>query len=190
MYGCASLLHWVYVLESVRMGASFWDSILVYILGESISHPFDFCEKDEWPFFKISGSLPYLSFHTFLCDLSPCFDVGWPSLVFLSFCLLLSLFYSSISLYLIWFFYFLILFDVWLGFSIHTLFLLIWYVIHLLSFSMWKSLGPQLMMFSTHCVSCMKGIGIISLGSLILVSFHFFHPITSAYVTSCVLRPP
>ena len=44
---------------------------------------------------------------------------------FLSFCLLLSLFYSSIPLYLIWFLFFLILLDVWLRFNIHTLFLLI-----------------------------------------------------------------
>ena len=108
---------------------------------------------------------------------------------FLSICLLLSLFYSSISLYLIWFLFFLILLDVWLGFGIHTLFLLIWYVIHLLSFFMWESLGLQLMMFSMHCISCMRGMGIISLGLLSLVSFCFFHPITLAYVTSQVLRP-
>ena len=88
------------------------------------------------------------------------------------------------------FFIFFIMLDVWLGFSIHTLFLLIRYVIHLLSFSMWESLGPQLMMFSTHCVSCMRGMGIISLGSLSLVFFHFFHHITSTYVTSRVLKPP
>ena len=30
VYGRAGLLHWVYVLERVRMRASFWDSILVY----------------------------------------------------------------------------------------------------------------------------------------------------------------
>ena len=85
--------------------------------------------------------------------------------------------------------FFLILLDVWLGFGIHTLFLLIWYVIHLLSFFMWESLGLQLMMFSMHCISCMRGMGIISLGLLSLVSFCFFHPITLAYVTSQVLRP-
>ena len=79
----------------------------------------------EWPFCRISGSLPYLSLHPFLCDLSSCFDVDWPSLTFLSFCLLLSLSYSFISLYLIWFLSFLVLLDVWLGFSIHTVLLLI-----------------------------------------------------------------
>ena len=64
----------------------------------------------------------------FGCDYFPCFDAGWPSLTFLSFYLLLSLSYSSISLYLIWFPSFLILLNVWLRFSIHTLFLLIRYV--------------------------------------------------------------
>ena len=168
----------------------FWDSILVYILGESMSRPLDFCERGEQPILRISGSLPYSSLHPSLCDLSSCFVVGWPLLTFLSFCFFLSLFYYSISLYLIWFLYFLILLDVWLGFNIYTLFLLIRYVIHLLSFSMWESLGPRLMMFSMHCVSCMRGMRIISLGSLSLVSFYFFHPITSTYVTSRVLRPP
>ena len=57
-------------------------------------------------------------------------------------------------------------------------------------FFVWEPLGPWLMMFSTHWVSCMRGMGIISLGSLSLVSFHFFHPITLAYVTSRVWRPP
>ena len=45
--------------------------------------------------------------------------------LFYYFRLLLSLFYSSISLYFVLFISFLILLDVWLGFSIHTLFLLL-----------------------------------------------------------------
>ena len=59
----------------------------------------------------------------FRCDHFPCFDVSWPSLIFLSSRLLLSLFYSSVWPYLIGFHYFLILLDVRHGFSIHTLFL-------------------------------------------------------------------
>ena len=59
------LFLWVYVLERVRMGASLWDSILVYILGESMSNPFDFCERGKRPFLRISGSLPYSSLHPF-----------------------------------------------------------------------------------------------------------------------------
>ena len=75
--------------------------------------------------------------------------------------------------------------------SISTLYSFLFDVsIHLLSLFVWGPLSLGLMTFSTHCISCMRGMGIISLGSLSLVSFHFFHPITSAYVTSCVLRPP
>ena len=172
------------------MGAYFWDSILVYILGESMSRPFNFCERCERPFFKISGSLPYSSLHPFLCDLSLCFDAGWPSLTFLSLRLLLSLFYSSISLYLIWFLSFIILHNVWLGFSIHTLFLLIRYV-HpfIITF---RVVTPRFatrdVFYTLHLMH--EGMGIISLGPLSLVSFRFFHPITLVYVTARVLRPP
>ena len=62
--------------------------------------------------------------------------------------------------------------------------------ISLSSLFVWGPLGLGLMTFSMHCISCMRGMGIISLGYLSLVSFRFFHPITLAYVTSCVLRPP
>ena len=62
--GCASLLHWVYVLERVRIGASLWDYILVYF-GWEYELPIHFCERGERPFFSISGSLLYPSFHLF-----------------------------------------------------------------------------------------------------------------------------
>ena len=89
-------------------------------------------------------SLDHCSIHHsvyFGCDYFPCFDVDWPSLIFLSLRLLLSLFYSFVSLYLIFylcfitpflpyltrFLSFLILLDVWLEFSIRTSCLLIRY---------------------------------------------------------------
>ena len=65
VYGRASLLHWVYALERVRMGTSFWDSILVYVLGDSMSRLFDFCDKCERPLFRIFGSFLYSSSHLF-----------------------------------------------------------------------------------------------------------------------------
>ena len=190
MYGCAGLLHWVYVLERVRMGTSFWDSILVYILGKSMTCPFDFYERCKRPFFRISKSLPYSSLHQFLCDLPPFIEAGWSSLTFLSLCFLLSLFYYSISLHLIWFLFFLILLDVWIRFNTHTLFLLNWYVYSFIIIFRVGILRSTTHMVSTHCISCMRGYGIISLGLLSLVSFRFFHPIALAYFTSCVLRPP
>ena len=75
--------------------------------------------------------------------------------------------------------------------SVSTLYSFLFDVtIYLSSLFVWGSLGLELMTFSTHCISCMRGMGIISLGSLGLVSFHFFHPINLAYVTSRVWRPP
>ena len=62
--------------------------------------------------------------------------------------------------------------------------------IPLSSLFVWGSLGPRLMIFSTHCISCMRGMGIISLRLLNLVSFCWFHPKTLVYVMSRVLRPP
>ena len=65
VYRRASSLHWVYVLERVRMGTSFWDSILLYVMGDSMDRLFDFCERDERFFFSIFGSLLYPSFYLF-----------------------------------------------------------------------------------------------------------------------------
>ena len=54
---------------------------------------------------------------------------------------------------------------------------------------LWLTLSPWLMRFfyALHLVH--KGMGLI-IGYLSQVSLHFFHPITLAYVTSHVLRPP
>ena len=105
----------------------------------------------------------------------------------------ISLFHF-ISFCLIWFLSFLNLLDVRLRFNIHTLFLLILLIfdmsIPLLSLFMWKPLGLGLMRFSMDCILCMRGMGIVSLGLLSIVSFSFFHPITLAYISSQVLSPP
>ena len=173
MYGRASLLHWVHVLERVRMRASFWDSILVYF-GWEYESPIRFGEKGKWFFFSISRSLLYPSSHLFWMWL---LSMLWCGLIITHFSISLSSFIFVLFLHFTLphlFFSFLILLDVWFGFNIHTLFLFIWYVIHLLSLFVWGSLGPRLMMFSTHCISCIRGMGIISLGLLSLVSFHFF----------------
>ena len=190
MYGCASLLHWVYVLEKVRMRAYLWYSILVYILGESMSRRFDFCESCEWSFFRISRSFPYSSLYPFLCDLSPCFDASWPSFTFLSFCFLIYLcfitpFRSTSSN-----FFFLILLDVCLRFSTHTLFLLNRYVhSYIITFlvGILRSATHDVL-YAFHLMH--EGMGIISLRFLSLVSFHFFHLKILAYVMSHILKPP
>ena len=88
-------------------------------------------------------------------------------------------------------FFFLILLDVWLKFNIHILFLLI-RCVHsfIITFCVGILRSATHEVFSTHCISCMKGMRIISLRFFSLVSFHFFHLISLAYVTSRVLRPP
>ena len=55
--------------------------------------------------------------------------------------------------------------------------------------SLWLLLSPWLMRFFYALHLIHEGTGLI-IGYLSLVSFHFFHPITLAYVTSRVLRPP
>ena len=65
-----------------------------YILGESMSRPFDFCETSEQPFFSISGSLLYPPSHLFrmwLLSMLWCklpithFSISLPSSIFILF---------------------------------------------------------------------------------------------------------
>ena len=51
-------------------------------------------------------------------------------------------------------------------------------------------LRSRLMGFTIHVAFHIWGHGFLIIGYLSLVSFHFYYPITLAYVTSCVLRPP
>ena len=110
---------------------------------------------------------------------------------FLSICLLLSLFYSSISLYLIWFLFFLILLDVWLRLNIHTLYLLIWYghfFIIIFHVGILRSTTHDVF-YALHLMHEGYEDYIIGIFEPSFLSF-FFHLITLAYVTSHVLRPP
>ena len=50
-----------------------------------------------------------------------------------------------------------------------------------------RSMAHEIFFYALHLIH--EGMGLI-IGYLSLVSFHFFHPITLAYVTSRVLRPP
>ena len=65
--------------------------------------------------------------------------------------------------------------------------------IPLTSFFMWEPPGPWLVRFSMHCISCMRGMGIISLGLLSLVSSLFLLPyyLSQRYVLclKTILRP-
>ena len=131
--------------------------------------------------------LHYIHFHvTYLHALIQVDHHSFSYLFVFSYLYLIPLFYSTSSDFF--------LLSSWLMFdlgSASTLYYCLFDVSTLLlSLFMWGSLGPRLMTFSMHCISCMRGMRIISLGSLSLVSFHFFNPTTLAYVTSRVLRPP
>ena len=60
----------------------------------------------------------------------------------------------------------------------------------LLSYSHWAPSGPWLLRFSIHVAFHTWGHGFLIIEYLDLVFLHFYHPITLAYVTSHVLRPP
>ena len=69
--------------------------------------------------------------------------------------------------------------------------LMVWpFILSLISLSTFplKLLSPWIMRFSYAIHLVHEGTGLI-IGYLSLVSLHFFHPITLAYVTSRVLRP-
>ena len=155
-----------------------------------MSCPFDFCERGERPFFSISGSLLYPSFHLFRTWL---FSMLWCRLIITHFSI------SLLSPIFILFLHFTLphlisLFShpAWcLTWVQHLHFILTYSICH--SFIIIFHLG--ILRSATHDVFyalclMLRGMGIISLGSLSLVSFYFFHPITSTYVTSRVLRPP
>ena len=59
-----------------------------------------------------------------------------------------------------------------------------------MSHSCWAHSSPWLTSFSIHVAFHIWGHGFLIIGYLSLVSFHFYYPITLAYVTSRVLRPP
>ena len=141
-------------------------------------------------FFSISGSLLYPSFYLFWMWL---LSMLWYRLTITHFSISPSSFYP----YFIPPFHYIssnfilfsscLMFDMSSASALHAC--LFDVTIHLSLLFVWGPLGPGLMKFSTHCISCTRGMGIISLGSLSLVSFHFFHLITLAYVTSRVWRP-
>ena len=155
-----------------------------------MSHPFEICERGEWLFFSTFEYLLYPSFYLFRMWL---LSMLWCELTISHFSISLSSFIFVLFLHFTLphlFFSFLLL-DVWFGFNVHTLFLLI-RCVHsfIITFCVGILRSATHEVFSTHCISCMKGMRIISLRFFSLVSFHFFHLISLAYVTSRILRPP
>ena len=155
-----------------------------------MSHPFEICERGEWLFFSTFEYLLYPSFYLFRMWL---LSMLWCELTISHFSISLSSFIFVLFLHFTLphlFFSFLILLDVWFGFNVHTLFLLI-RCVHsfIITFRVGTPRsGTYDVFYALHFMH--EGYGVISLGSLSLVSFHFFHPITLTYVTPCVWRLP
>ena len=122
VYIRGDFLHWIHVLVGVCIYLFLPKIYLVMPMfsSENVSHLFYSYEKGEQPFPRVSGFLPYSSFHPFLIWL---FFMLWCGLTIT--CFPLSSFHCFVSFYRIWFLSFLILLDAWLRFNIHALFLLI-----------------------------------------------------------------
>ena len=100
LYVCCIILLWACVCmwrftslglcvnESLYMSSHISTFYLILswwiFFGKNMSCPCAFCERGKWPFFSISKYWPYPSFHPFLCDFSPCFDMDRPVLTFFS----------------------------------------------------------------------------------------------------------
>ena len=154
-------------------------------------------EWDEWPSPRDSRSLSFPSLHSLLMWLHSMFDLSWSSLLFVY-----SLFRSHLH-HCLWFILFASppcsfptltysRFDIslasFLRISLSIWFASLsyyWYYIHI-----GATPSPWLKRFSIHVAFYTWGHEFLIIGYLGLVSFLFYYPITLAYVTSRVLRPP
>ena len=154
-------------------------------------------EWDEWLSPKGSGSLSLPSLHSLLMWLHSMFDLSWSSLFFRIF--IVSLSSSSLLLihplcFTLLLFSYIDLFQVWYFPCITLVYLIISLICFIVSllilYSHWAPSGPRLTSFSIHVAIYTWGHGFFIIGYLGLVSLHFYHFITLAYITSRVLRPP
>ena len=175
MYGCASLLHWVYVLKRVRMRAYFLDSSwCIFWVRVWVIHSIFVREMSDLSLMFLDPCHIHHYIHFFMWLIFMLwygltithFSISLSSFIFILFlnftCSHLISLFSHPAWCLIW--------------VHHPHFILAYLICPFLyhHFFVWGCLGPLLMMFSTHCISCIRGMGIISLGLLSLVSFRFF----------------
>ena len=157
-----------------------------------------FWEWDEWPSPRDSGSLSCPSLRLLLMWLPSMSNLSWSLLLFVllassSFSFLLLIRHPHLTS-CFFFPYHTLLLPVW-----HSTYIVLTYpairsFFFITSLSMsrscWAHSGPWLTSFSIHVAFHIWGHGFLIIGYLSLVSFHFYYPITLAYVTSRVLRPP
>ena len=149
------------------------------------------CEWDEWLSLRSSGSSSIPSVHSLLTYFPYISDLRESSLILMfnasssssSFSLLIHHFHSTFTH-----------FRVWYSLHITTIHLIIssFCFICLLIDTMFTlgTIGSLAYgIYYTCCISYRRA-WVLIIGYLGLVSLHFYHPITPAYVTSRVLRPP
>ena len=198
VFSIVGLVYWYQMVTLLSMIVG--ESLYVSFLRSSflcIHFVISLWEWDEWPFPRSSRSLSFPSLHSLLMWLHSMFDLSWSSLFFVyslfryhpchclwfisfpsSFCSFLTLTYSRFDISLASFLC--ISLSIWFASSSHY-----WYYIHIGHPQVHSS---QAFLYMLHFIH--EGMGFFIIGYLGLVSLHFYYPITLAYITSSVLRPP
>ena len=193
--------HWVCIsmFKGRFIGYVYWWEFICEH-PETFHSSYSFCcmfwEWDEWSSLRSSESLSIPS----LCSL-----LTWPPFIFdLSRSSLVLVFYASSSssfhFYFIIFIPPLIPFLQWphlrvwyplraiiIHLVISSIFLHCIIIVTMFTVGIFKSIAHDI--FYTCCILYMRA-WVLIIGYLGLVSLHFYHPITLAFVTSWVLRPP
>ena len=189
VYWCLGVIF----IEYVR----YWEFVceLSEIPGYLYCSVISICEREEWPSPKDSESLSFPSLHSLLMWLHFMFDLS-RSLPFFTYPLFRCRFYRCL-----WFISFpshLILplqrpisgsiLRIIITHITTSSFCFIGLLIDIIfTLGILRSMAHGV--HYTCCISYMRA-WVLIIGYLSLVSFHFYHPITLAYVTSRVLRPP
>lgn len=144
-------------------------------------HSFNLCERNEWSSLRISGFIPFLSFHAFVmwhffmfwCGLANTY-FSFSSFYFVFISLLILVLLYSITFFLSCFFSLSMPISVlaFMHYSCSSYQCSILFDFSLSVFSHKTPLGPWLMRFSMHHI-IQDDIGFI-VGYLSLIFFHFF----------------
>ena len=198
---CSILHHWACIWMFEGHFSEYvcrWE--FVCELSETLHSLYSLCrifwEWDEWPSIRNSRSLSFPSLCYLLMWLYFMFDLSGSSLFFMFFVSPSSSFLLVIHHLCLtpWYFLtatysrFATLFVSFLHISLSVRFAS--FVSSLILYSHWAPSGPWLTSFSTHIAFYTWGHEFFIIGYLGLVSLHFYHPITLAYITSYVFRPP
>ena len=201
MYVHSILHHWVCILMfegHLIKYVCLWE--FVCELSKALHFLYSFCrvfwEWGEWLSLRSSVSLSFPSLHSLTMWLHFMLDSSGSSLLFVffvspsfSFLLLIHPFHFTPCSFLTAT-HFQVCYSLCIIITYLIISLFFFITSLLLSYSHWAPSGPWLSRFSVHAAFHTCGHGFFIIGYLSLFSLHFYYPITLAYVTSRVLRPP